>query len=137
MSEMYDGENKNTPKKSKEDSLNKNTNLEKFQVQDETIIKIKQELINKNIKILDLETIKKSKEYDLILKIPSAIGSLKYYCKFWDKKKINDKDIDSLFVVGQMKKLPIVLISTGNLTKKAQIKLGEEMQGIKFKKIRI
>jgi len=105
--------------------------------QDKTIKLIEQELMKGNIRILDLETIKKSKDYNLTLIFHSPLGKLKYYCKFWNKKKINDKDIDSLFVIGQMKKLPIVLISTGDLTKKAQFKLDEEMQGIKFKKIRL
>lgn len=105
--------------------------------QEKTIKNIEQELIKGNIVIIGLEVIKKTKEYDLILMVPSALGKLKYYCKFWDKKKINDKDIDSIFVIGQMKKLPVVLISTGELTKKAQIKIDGEMQGIKFKKIKL
>ena len=99
--------------------------------------RIEQELSRASIRIIDSELIKKEKEYDLILEVPSALGKLKYYCKFWDKKKINDKDLNYVFVTGQMKKLPVILLSPGELTKKAKTKLQGEMQGITFKRIRV
>ena len=44
--------------------------------------------------------------------------------------KTNDKDLSSFYVDGQMKKLPILYITTGELTKKAKEKLEKEFTTI-------
>ena len=80
------------------------------------------------------EVIKKSKEFDMVITLPSTVGRLKYFCKYLDKKKINDKDISSAFVKGQMEKLPVLVIITGELNKKAE-KILEDIKGVFVKQI--
>ena len=89
-----------------------------------------------NIKIIEQEITNRTKtEVDYILEIPSPVGSLQYYCKAKNKKKINDSDIASAYVQGQQKKLPILIVITGDMTKKSKEMLNNEFRGIKVQKI--
>ena len=67
--------------------------------------------------------------------MPSAVGSLIYYCKARSKKRISDSDLSSAFVQGQLKKLPVLFLTKGELTKKAKEMLSKEFKSIKIKKI--
>jgi len=82
-----------------------------------------------NIKINEHTVIKKKTDFDLILDIPSPVGKLTYYCKARSKKKLTDADISSAYVTGQIKKLPIIFITDGELNKKAQ-ELASQLKGI-------
>jgi len=83
-----------------------------------------------NEKILRL-----NKEAEFVVKIPSALGGLSYYCKAVNKKKCSDKDLSSAFVQGQMKKLPVLFLTTGDLTNKAREMMKKEFTGMVFKQI--
>ena len=74
-------------------------------------------------------------DLDLIVEVPSAVGSLTYYCKAKNKKRISDSDLSSAFVQGQLKKLPVLFLTKGELTKKAREMLSKEFKNIKIKKI--
>ncbi|MDP3766085.1 MAG: hypothetical protein Q8R04_06250 [Nanoarchaeota archaeon] len=87
------------------------------------------------ISIISSEIIKKNSEIDFIVEIPSVVGNLQYYCKARNKKRISDSDLSSAYVKGQFKKLPILVISTGDLSSKAQEMLAKELNNITFKKI--
>lgn len=87
------------------------------------------------INVINTETIKKSSEIDFVVEIPSVVGNLQYYCKARNKKRISDSDLSSAYVKGQFKKLPILVISTGDLSEKAQEILAKELNNITFKKI--
>jgi len=85
---------------------------------------------NRNkVNILSKEIIRKS-EIDLIIQVPSAVGNLEYYCKAKDKKKINDTDLASAFAQGQLRKLPVLLITNGELTKRAKEMLQKDFKGM-------
>ncbi len=88
-----------------------------------------------NVLCLTGKILRANKEAEFVIKIPSALGSLSYYCKAIDKKKCSDKDLSSAFVQGQIKKLPILFLTTGELTKKAERMMKKEFIGIVFKKI--
>lgn len=91
---------------------------------------------NKNsINIISSEVIKKNSEIDFIVEIPSVVGNLQYYCKAKNKKRISDADLSSAFVKGQFKKLPVLVVSNGDLSAKAQEILAKELNNITFKKI--
>jgi hypothetical protein len=96
----------------------------------ELLQRIHTDFKNKKIKIIETEIIRKNSDIEMIIKIPSSAGDLKYYCKIRDKKKSNDKDISSAFVEGQMKKLPILYVTTGELTKKAKEKLERDFSTV-------
>ncbi|MFH1210211.1 MAG: hypothetical protein V1663_05490 [archaeon] len=75
---------------------------------------------NKNIKVLEKEVIKKDKDMEFIAQIPSHIGTVKFYITFKDKKKLSDSDIILEHNKSQLKKLPLLFLTTGEITKKAQ-----------------
>ena len=52
-----------------------------------------------------------------------------------NKQKISDSDLSLLYVQAQMKKMPVLLLTTGELTKKAQDLLKTEFKTITVKKI--
>jgi hypothetical protein len=88
-----------------------------------------------SIEVIEKNIIKKNSEMEFILKIPSPVGSLKYYCKAKAKAKVNDGDISSAYVQGHMKKLPVLFIYTGELTKKAKGMLSKEFDNVTIKKL--
>ena len=72
-----------------------------------------------NIKVTKEEELKKG-DLEFHIKIPTNIGPLSFYAKARDKKVINDGDLSSAFSSGQLKKLPVLFLSSGKLTKKAE-----------------
>lgn len=82
----------------------------------------------KKIEIDKYEIVRKKAEIDFILRLPSVVGNLHYYCKAKNKKKISDGDLSSAFVQGQLKKLPVLMLVTGELTKKAEELLNTEFK---------
>jgi len=96
----------------------------------ELLDKVNSVFNDKKIEIIEKEIIRKTSEIDMIIKIPSPVGDLNYFCKIRDKKKSNDKDLSSAYVQGQMKKLPVLYVTTGELTKKAEEMLDEEFKMI-------
>lgn len=87
------------------------------------------------IEILDYKIIRKKSDIELTLAVPSRIGSQEYYCKARKKKKINDGDLSSAYIQGQAKKLPVIFITTGEVTKKAKEMLAKDFKGMIVKKI--
>ncbi len=90
---------------------------------------------NKNkIIILSKEIIRRS-EIDLIVQVPSAVGNLEYYCKAKNKKKINDTDLGAAFAQGQLRKLPVLFLTNGELTKRANEMLQKDFKGMGVMKV--
>ncbi len=90
---------------------------------------------NRNkINILSKEIIRKT-EIDFIIQVPSAVGNLEYYCKAKNKKRINDSDLASAFAQGQLRKLPVMIITTGELTKRAREMLQKDFKGMGIKQL--
>ncbi|MBU0627823.1 MAG: hypothetical protein KKC75_01430 [Nanoarchaeota archaeon] len=89
---------------------------------------------NKNkIVVLSKEPIRKG-EIEFIVQIPSALGNLEYYCRARKKKTINDSDLASAFVQGQLRKLPVLLLTDGELTKRAKEMLQKDFKGMSVMK---
>ncbi|MBI2139522.1 hypothetical protein HYU14_01250 [Candidatus Woesearchaeota archaeon] len=84
------------------------------------------------VEVIGRHPIKKT-ETDFILKVPSAVGNLEYYCKARDKKSINDTDLASAFAQGQLRKLPVLLLTGGKLTKRALEMLSKDFKGMQVK----
>ncbi len=66
------------------------------------------------------ETIRRNKEFELLLKVPSAVGQMTYFCKAKEKSKCDEKDVSAAYMQAQIKKLPLLFLYTGELSKKAQ-----------------
>ncbi|MFC1728484.1 hypothetical protein ACFLZ7_03405 [Nanoarchaeota archaeon] len=88
-----------------------------------------------SIDILDVKTIRKKSDFEFTIKVPSAVGKISYFCKAKNKKKFNDGDLSSVFVQGQTKKLPVLYLITGDLTKKAKDLLDKEFKNVTVKNI--
>lgn len=87
------------------------------------------------INVVSTEVVKKNSEIDFVVEIPSVVGNLQYYCKAKNKKRISDSDLSGAYVKGQLKRLPVIVISEGELSAKAQEMLGRELNSLTFKKI--
>ncbi len=85
-----------------------------------------------NIKVLEQKTVKKKTDYEFIVELNSVVGSLTYFCKAKNKKRVSEADLSSAFVQGQLKKLPVLVIAPGELTKQAQ-EIAKELKGIAVK----
>ena len=90
--------------------------------------KLEKQLNEKKIEIVERKIIRKGSEIDLIIRVPSAVGSLEYYCKAKDKKSLSDSDLSSAVVQGQLKKRPVLFLTTGKLSKKAKDFLNTELK---------
>ena len=86
-----------------------------------------------NITLHEKTAVKKT-DFDLILELPSPVGTLTYYCKARSKKKITDADISAAYVQGQIKKLPVIFLTDGELNKQA-ITVLSQLKGITVKKV--
>lgn len=87
------------------------------------------------ISIIDYKILRKESEIDFTVKIPSTVGTLTYFCRAKNKKKITDGDLSSLYVLSQSKKMPILFLTTGELTKKAKELLEKEFKNISVHEI--
>ncbi|KHO46146.1 MAG: hypothetical protein QS98_C0005G0093 [archaeon GW2011_AR3] len=83
------------------------------------------------IAVVEQEIIKKNTEIDFILTLPSPVGSLTYYCKAKNKQRCSDLDLSAAYVKGEIKKLPVLFLTTGKYTKKAGEMLAKEFKNIK------
>ncbi len=82
--------------------------------------KIEQFFRKLKVTIDQKETIRKNSETNFIIKVPSAVGEMRYFCKLRQKARCDEKDLSAAYMEAQMKKLPLFLLYTGELTKKAQ-----------------
>ncbi len=74
----------------------------------------------KNIAVMSEQAIKKDSEITYLVKVQSAVGELTYFC-FAKKKQIcSESDISYAYAQGQIKKLPVLFLTTGELTKRAK-----------------
>jgi hypothetical protein len=110
-------------------------NVSDFPDDDPFFIKVRDFFEAKEIEITFFDVIRKGSEYDFVIKLPSNVGYLNYYCKAKSKAKINDADLSAVFVHAQMKKLPVLFLVTGDLTKKANELLSREFKNIFVKTI--
>jgi len=80
-------------------------------------------LQSRNINILEEKLIKKNKEYELILEIPSQVGKVKFFAVLKDKLKINEADLSLAHNKAQLKKMSLMFLSNGELMKSAKLYL--------------
>jgi hypothetical protein len=88
-----------------------------------------------SIEILEENLLRKGAEYNFVIKLPSSVGSLSYFCVAKSKKRLNDGDLSSAFINAQSRKLPLLFLTKGGLTKRAQEMLEKEFEGMKIKQI--
>ncbi|MBS3107964.1 hypothetical protein J4468_03535 [Candidatus Woesearchaeota archaeon] len=89
----------------------------------------------KGIQVLDEDVIRKQSDIEFVISVPSAIGHVKFFVKAKNKKKITPGDLSLAYSKAQSKKLPLLYISTGEISKKTEDYIGKNFDGLKFKKI--
>ena len=85
------------------------------------------------MKVIEQICIKKKTEYDFIINIESAIGPLMYYCKARSKKRISESDLNNAFLQSQSKRMPLLFLTQGELTKKAKELCEADLKGVSVK----
>ncbi|MDD5651492.1 MAG: hypothetical protein PHF86_13940 [Candidatus Nanoarchaeia archaeon] len=79
------------------------------------------EYLQKNeIKVISSEIVKKNKEINMVIKLPSAIGDLNMYLKAMNKAKLSNTDLLMTNTEAQQKHLSALLLSTGDPGKKIE-----------------
>lgn len=86
------------------------------------------------IVIRELATVKKKTEFDIVIDVPSPLGALTYFCKAKNNKRISNSDLSNAYVQGQLKKLPVVFLSPGELAKPAKIFM-KDLKGLTVSKL--
>lgn len=107
----------------------------KKEVEDDFFNEIQQYFSRNKINILDKRIIRKNKDIEMLIEIPSSVGNLKYFCKAKNKKKVNDGELSSIYIQAQSRKLPVLFITKGEFTKKAKEMLEKEFKGLKVKQL--
>ena len=75
---------------------------------------------DKNIEVTQAEVVRKGREINMVVEVPSVVGRLRYFCKALNKKRSNEKDMSAAFLEGELMKLPLLFLHTGQLTKKGK-----------------
>ncbi|MEK6907565.1 MAG: hypothetical protein AABW45_03485 [Nanoarchaeota archaeon] len=74
----------------------------------------------KKIKVIEENVVKKGKESDYIVEIPSQVGNVRFFLSAKDKKKLSEADLSLAHNKAQLKKLPLIILNNGELTKQAK-----------------
>jgi len=99
---------------------------EKKDIKNDFLEQIRGFFEQKKIEIVEEEVLRKT-EINFMVKMPTPVGEILYYVKAKSKKKCNDKDVSSAFLEGQMKKLPVLFLYSGEITKKAEEMLQQDI----------
>lgn len=94
---------------------------------------IKTHITSKNLDIVSKEKVKKT-EYNLILK--NHDNNEYIYCKAKDKKTITEGDLAPALIFAQNKKMTCLFISTGSLSKKAELMIHKDFSAMTFEQIK-
>lgn len=125
------------PKEISKDGI-KITHTEEFKVLDDQG-EFYQEVIkffsDKDIRVLSQKVKAKGKEFSFVVKVPSVVGSLKYLVIARNKKKLSDSDLALAYHDGMDHKLPVLVLGTGEITKKAEQYIETNVKGLVFKKL--
>ena len=98
----------------------KNTRKKRTQISEELLPLIHTFFQNLKIGIEQQETVRKNLEFNLLIIVPCAVGSVKYFCKVKSKAKCDEKDISAAYMEAQIKKLPLLFVYTNELSTKAE-----------------
>jgi hypothetical protein len=91
-------------------------------------------LQSKGIVIDEVILVKKG-ELSCLVSVPSPVGSMMQFCKAREKKNISDGDLATAVLEGQQKGLPILFLSTGIPSKKAQTLIETSKRNLSYVRI--
>lgn len=99
------------------------------------LIQIKEYLQKKEVKINTITVIRKNFEYEIIANQKTNFGYSPCYIYAKKKSKINDGDISQAYLEAIIKQMPLIYISTGDITKKAQNSINSKYKNAMVRKI--
>ncbi len=76
--------------------------------------------------------LRKGKEIEMLVDVPTPLGGSRYFCRAVKKQRIGESDIVQALYAAQDKKLPVLFITTGQLTKKIQEDRDQKYPGMLF-----
>ncbi len=79
--------------------------------------------------VISQNVVRKGREFNFVIDVPSRMGKLRYFVKYKNKKNITDKDLLDALDEGSEKGLPVLFLSQGELNKKAQKYMDENISG--------
>jgi len=82
-------------------------------------------LSSNKVKIIEESQIRKNREIELILQLNSSLGKISFFAIAKNKKIITPTDVTLVHYRGQEKKMPLIFLSSGRFTKKAEEKATE------------
>jgi hypothetical protein len=86
-----------------------------------TFVKLLKEYFKaKNIRVQELKETRKDSDVECVVKLPTPVGEVAYFCKAKNKKTSNDGDLASAILLARKKMLPALYITTGSVTAKAK-----------------
>jgi len=116
-----------------EETLPVQQTLEKIKIQHKPegkfYEKIKTYLQENNIYIIKEETTKKDKEFDFLVDINTPLGKLRYLIKAKSKASITEADITKSHSEGQIKNMPVIVLTNGKISKKTQTYIDTKLAG--------
>lgn len=103
---------------------------------DEFLKRIVQFCDAKGLVILEHIIVRKKAEVDLVLQVPTPVGTVEYFCKAKSKRKSNDGDVAGALLAAQQRRLPAIYLTTGEVTKKAKELTQTQLKGVLIKEIK-
>jgi hypothetical protein len=107
-----------------------NPKIEEKLQNDKEFIRVAKKLKSQNIIIKEASSVRKGKDFNLVIVMNTPIGKTKFFAKYKNKKKCNDGDLSTAVVLGQSKQLPVAFITSGKLTKKTKEKTNDLFHNI-------
>lgn len=88
-----------------------------------------------NIQIIYQEQLTKNRDYEFVVMVPSAVGSMEMYCRARNKKKLTEGDVAPALLKAKIKDLPCIFLSNGDFSKKSLQVIDKEYKGLILKKL--
>lgn len=106
---------------------------EEFDFDDEFWTTIHTYLENQDVDIEEVEQVRKGRDYELTVGVPTNVGKLRFYCRCRKKKKLSKGDVSRAYIQGLKKQMPVLILTTGSLGKKTREEIDKEFKGLLVK----
>ena len=105
-------------------------------VKDKDLLNVLNKYMDANgIEIIRTLVVKNNREINMIVKVPSQAGDLKYFVKARRRKRLNEGDLLLAFTESQTLKLPILYFSNAELSKKTLDYIKKNIPGMNYIRI--
>ena len=107
---------------------------EKPREKSDFVVKVVNYLTNEDIELIEEKEFKK-KEFYGICRVDTHLGKIEFLIIAKDKKKVSESDLTIATQYSNNYKMPVLIVSTGDMDKKALIYLEKYKNLVKFRKI--